>query len=479
MERVRSLLENFRKSRLKEFFLVSLVFLLGFGFFLWIFLRNHLITFLDGPYYLIQVKSILNTGGLAYGAPPLTFYLLSFFSFLLGDIALGVKFGVSFFCALSTIPVYFLMKRVGKNSFAGVTAMLLIIFSASYIRILTDFMKNAVGIFFLLAFIYFLHDLAFSNFKKRSLILASFFLVLTGMTHIPDFSIALLFFTIYVILVLIFDVNRISFMKSAGVILSVILSFIFIATKFFSSLFNFNLIFSFIHDLIFSAFGGSKTITDTLGAAQVIPHPLSSINIIGGWGVILLIISLGIILSFYAWKKEQKEALVLLTSVTAISLIICFPLIPSNWLFRTSLMIFIPTAIILSYGISKIWNSGYRKSKIIAIIILVICLSFFVGQSFHIAMKISPTISNEGYLDLINMKNQIPADSIVLTEHDIVYWVEYVCEVEVAKTSIKELSPELWESYSHILFIFSKDRIPPMTYKTIFVGKELLLAEVQ
>jgi hypothetical protein len=101
---------------------------------------------IDSPFYLIQVRSILSTGSLVYGDPPLTFYLLSLFSVLLGDVTLGVKVGVAFFSALSTIPAYFLMKKVGKSVLAGLIAMLLIIFSPSYITMLSNFMKNAVGI---------------------------------------------------------------------------------------------------------------------------------------------------------------------------------------------------------------------------------------------------------------------------------------------------------------------------------------------
>ncbi len=169
--------------------------------------------------------------------------------------------------------------------------------------------------------------------------------------------------------------------------------------------------------------------------------------------MILSIISIGIILSFYTWKKRQKEASFLLIAATTISSIICFPLIPGEWLFRTSLMIVMPAAIILSYGISRIWKSDYRKSKVIAVIIFAICLFFFVGQSLRIARGINPTISDEGYRDLIDMKDRIPANSIVFTEHSVHYWVEYVDEVEVARASIEELSPELGESYSHVLFI--------------------------
>ena len=456
------------------------VFLLGFVFYLWIFLRNQLLPMIDGPYYLIQVRSLLTTGGLVYGDPPLTFYLLSLFSVLLGDITLGVKVGAAFFSVLSTIPAYFIAKKVGKSAFAGLIAMLLVIFSAQYIRMLTDFMKNAVGICWLFAFIYYLHDLAFTGTRKSSLALATFFLVLTGLTHILDFGVALLFLVFYTVMVLIFNVNRRSFLKAVSAIALVISAFVFIASTFFSFLFSdFGKILSFIQDL--AAPKGSEIQTPTPPNQASTPSaPMDMFSIVGGLGIIL-ILSFGVILSLYAWRsKKEKEAFLLLSLTTIVGSLMCFPLIPSEWLSRSQLMIVVPTAIILSYGISKIWSFSNAHSKFTAMVLLVICLSFFVVQSVSITTSIRPTISDAGYLDLVNMKNQIPSNSIIaVSDYGIRYWVEYVDEVDITHGRIDELSPDLWQSYSHVLGLFFKNQVPQPPFKTIFVGNFFILAELQ
>jgi len=160
--------------------------------------------------------------------------------------------------------------------------------------------------------------------------------------------------------------------------------------------------------------------------------------------------------------------------------IMCFPLIPSEWLSRFQLMIFVPSAIILSYGICKMWNLNNAKSKFIAMVLLVICLSFFVAQSVSITTIIRPTISDEGYLDLVNMKNQIPSNSIIaVSDYGIRYWVEYVDEVDITHGRVNELSPDLWRSYSHVLGLFFKNQAPRVPFKTIFVGNVFILAELQ
>lgn len=448
-------------------------------------MKNQLLPMIDGPYYLIQVRSLLTTRGLVYGDPPLTFYLLSLFSVLLGNITLGVKVGASFFCALSTIPAYFLMKKIGKSILAGLIAMLLVVFSAPYIRMLTDFMKNAVGICWLFAFMYYLHDLAFTGIRKSSLALAAFFLVLTGLTHILDFGIALIFLVFYIIMVLIFNVNRLSFLKAVGIIALVISAFVFIASTFFSFLFSdFTKVLSFFQDL--TAPRGSEVPTPTPPSPGPTPGPqppgapMNIFSVVGGWSAILLILSVGTILSLYVWKKKEKEALLPLSVTTIVGFIMCFPLIPSEWLSRFQLMIVVPTAIILSYGISKMWNLNNANSKFIAMVLLVICLSFFVAQSVSITTIIHPTISDAGYLDLVNMKNQIPSDSIIaVSDYGIRYWVEYVDEVDTTHGRIDELSRDLWQSYSHVLVLFFKSQVPRILFKTIFVGNVYILAELQ
>jgi len=391
---------------------------------------------------------------------------------------LGVKVGVSFLCALSTIPAFYLMKRIGKGSLSGFIAMLLLIFSAPYIRMMTDFMKNAIGICFLFSFLYYLHDLAFAGLRKERLILAAFFMVLTGLTHILDLGVALLFLTLYVLWAMILGINRRSFLKSAGAITAALCVFVLIASTFFSPLFtDFNKGLSFLRDLISPKGAEPPPLPRRPRPRPFVPPVPFSLPIVGGWEVILLILSSGIILSFYAWLKKDKEAALLLASTTSMGAIMCFPLIPPEWLGRFLLMIVVPTVIIVSHGLSRIslhiHGLGGNSRSDASIILIIVCLTFFIIQASNIAVSVHPTISYEGYLDLVDMKRWIPSNSIVVTEFPIVYWVQYVDEVDVGKPS-----PEVWGTYQHVFAIFFKDRVPPFHFRVIYVGKVFILVEL-
>jgi len=478
------------KKKNVEASLVFVMFVFGFFFNLWIFSRSWLITGVDGPYYLIQVRGILRSGSLVYGDPPLTFYLLAFFSLLTGDTMSGVKIGVSFFCALSTIPIFFLMKRVGKGRLSGFIAMLLVVFSAPQIRMMTDFMKNAIGICWLLFFVYYLHDLAFSeNSLRKSLVLATFFLVLTGITHVLDFGVALLFLILYAAIAVFLNINRRSLLTSVGIVVLAMGVFVFLAATYFGSLFtDFNKILSFLHGLASSQGRETRPFPlaprpERLGTPPR-PEPFAptipfSLEIVGGWGVILLVFSFGAFLSLYLWRKREKEPFLLLTVTTAVGSMTCFPLIPSEWLGRFLLMFVVPAAIILSYGLSKINQLLGRASRVNASLFLIaFCLTFSIVQAVSIAVQIRPTIGYAEYLDLVNMKSRIPPNSVVVVPiHGMYYWVQYVDEVDVVGPGV---SADLWPSYSHVLALFPKGNLPPLPSNgTLFMGSIFILVELQ
>ena len=161
--------------------LLPLILISGFGFYLYILTRHSLIYGIDGPYYLTQVRSLLESGHLEYGDPPLAFFIFAFFTLLSGGrITLGIRIGVALFSALSAVPLYFWIKKVTHSKMSGYIAMLACIFSSLHIRLMNDHLKNAVGALFLLCFIYYLHSLAVEKGSKRNLLIATAFLMLTG-----------------------------------------------------------------------------------------------------------------------------------------------------------------------------------------------------------------------------------------------------------------------------------------------------------
>jgi hypothetical protein len=441
-----------------EHLLVGLIFVIGFAFYLWILTRHSLIYGIDGPYYLIQVESLLEAGRLAYGDPPLAFLLFTFFTILFGgDITFGVRVGVALFSALSAVPLYFLVKRIAHMKIAGYAAMLTSIFSAPHIRMMNDLLKNAVGACFLLFFVYYLHELVFGEQTRRNLLLASLFLVLTGASHILDFGVALLFLGLYLSVAVLLDVNRRLAVRNLGTMVLVVGVFVITAFAAFPSLFT-------------DFFKGLYFLQDLFTALEETTHPILFLFDPRGGALIMPILAVGLVLAVYEWRASNKEAALALVIVTAIGLGLSFPLIPSEWLWRFLLMEFIPIAFILGYSVSKM------ERKIAVTIFLLIAIFPAVIQGVEASKWMGPTINEKGYDELRAMKIVLPSDSVVVVEPRLMYWVEYILECDIAKRP----SPELWESYTHVLRLFSKARqLPFFIGRVLFNGEVFILIELR
>src|SRR5690242_2837316 len=75
----------------------------------------------DGYFYPIQLRSILEHGHLQYPASPLAFYLMAPFAALTDPIT-GAKLGAAVGGALIALPAYAIGARIGGNRAAGVAA---------------------------------------------------------------------------------------------------------------------------------------------------------------------------------------------------------------------------------------------------------------------------------------------------------------------------------------------------------------------
>ena len=441
----------------REYLIASTLCVLGFIFYLLILTRRPLIYGIDGPYYLIQVESILETGSLVYGDPPLSFYLFTFLTILLGgDITLGVRVGVALFTALSALPTYFLVKKITRLELAGYTAVLVNFISSPHIRLVNDLLKNAVGACFLIFFIYYLHLLIFNGQRIRNLVFSLVFLVLTGLTHILDFGVAILFLVLYLVGAVLLDIKRRVVVKYLGMLILVLGAFAALTLTFFPSLFN-----DFFKGLVF--------LQDLFSATGEV-NPFLFIFDLRGGGFIIPVLAIGVILLFIEWKNKQKEKILFLAVVTVVGLLLSLPFIPQQWLWRFLLMEFIPMSFILGFCISKL-----QHKVTIAIFFIIIILPLVI-QGFEASKRLGPTINQKGCSELETINNLIPSNSVIIVEPRLMYWIEYMVNSDIAKHP----SPDLRQSYTNIFIIFQlpPNRPMPPHGTVVFEGEFLLLMEL-
>ena len=103
----------------------------------------------DGYFYAIQVRSLLEHGTLAYPASPLTFWWMAPFAAIAGgDPIIGAKLGAALGGALIAVPMYFVGKFLGRDRDdvgAGLIAAALAVSSADSAYLSFEFVKQAIG----------------------------------------------------------------------------------------------------------------------------------------------------------------------------------------------------------------------------------------------------------------------------------------------------------------------------------------------
>ncbi len=181
---------------------VTIVYVVGVMLYLFKAFSSPLVFGIDGPYYVVQVSSILSGRGLVYLDPPLAFYMLALFSVVLGNVFAGVKVGSVVLTLLTVYPLYGLVSRITGCRMCGLISCVLFVLNGFLVRMLFDFIKNAIGLLFLTLSLFFYYEWLISG-KGRYCLLACIVTVVTGLTHILDFGVLVLTYTLTSIVVLI------------------------------------------------------------------------------------------------------------------------------------------------------------------------------------------------------------------------------------------------------------------------------------
>ena len=162
-----------------------------------------LIPGINGGYYPLQVRTLLNTGHLGFSDMPLYFIVNAFLvktASIFATIDLDIliiqtsKIIDSISLPLLTIPLFLIDKNILGSKLPNYFRIILVGFatlSFSPLILTSDLQKNAFAIPFMLFFIYYL--LTFLKTKSvKVLLLTTLFAILTGLTHFGVFSISIL-----------------------------------------------------------------------------------------------------------------------------------------------------------------------------------------------------------------------------------------------------------------------------------------------
>ncbi len=380
---------------------------------------NYLLAGVDGPYYPLQARSILEKFHLGLSDMPLLFMIEALIAKFLQIIHVGtlneciivaVKFVDVILPPLAAIPVYLFAREInvnkGKMNFLNYFMVGYSILNVTPILLFSNnFQKNAVCVVFIFFYLYFLLRI-FKYFRKSDFIYA--FITLTACTLTHFGSTAIIFLITGIILVIYFMNNRpriysMSFKKILFLVIPIIL--------FFSILFFFdsNRLERFIN-LPLKLFESPVILVILDG--QNIGEYFNPINFF----VPNILAVLGIILFIQIKNKLNKENQILGLGLLLSAIALSSPLIGIDWANRLYMMSYVPLVgayLILFNNMTKKWT------YFAPIALFSTTMSFAILRGYLSPMLQS--ITNEAYQELKEIKNEVilNENSVIVARQDL------------------------------------------------------------
>jgi hypothetical protein len=411
----------------------------------------------DGIYYPLQVRHLLENGALAFHDMPLVFWIEASFAKIISlfsasplddVIILTCRVIDSVVPPLLIVPLYWLSRQISPSRpnllFLSIVCLFALFNPSISVLLVCDFHKNAIGIALLFFFLYWmLQFLKQRDTKTLTLALGSILLV--GLTHIGCLSVLAIFIPILIAIYFseikqniqkTLSAHRIKkfVLPTLGIVLLLILLFFMGDTGRLYKLLNVTT--------------GQHLFENSL-IYQLIHHNLE----LRGIRLIYFVFNLscaifGVILFFIIRKKMSSDLRRFLGAIVIWQALLMSPLIGMEWAERIYFIAFVPFTVMLIFAFSYLKSIG----KII--------LSSVIGIFILLAITTAPTHKNsvitpEEYHELASMRNSIQqtGNSIVIAKHGLEWWVAWSCRCTVSSSNDIDNAPS---GHRNIYYIKAK-----------------------
>lgn len=396
----------------KPWLLVTLLFLVCVGLRAYQNFHGYMVPGINGGYYPVQVRSIIETGKLAYPDMPLVFYVEAGLALIVKSITHYplsdlILFVVKLFDAvvppLLIFPLFILARKsLILSTLGGFSVFLLSGLSG-------DFAKNATALFFLGFLVLSLHV------QKRNMLTVVLLFVLCAVTHKTGAALGLIFIGIEFIVRLPW-VQRVSrktilLLAASG----------FVVQSFITSWLS--------HSVLAALVSGFRVVSGK-----------SALGLFFTW-IILLILALALRKTY-----QKMSAQTFLRVVLTFLLTLCLSsLFLGKWYAeRLWFISALPLACVTIFTYSAI-STRFRK-------LLLICIVAFdlvsVGY-FALRYKL-PLLKDRAYQEIVQ-NLALDGNSIVVADHGIDWWVSWATHNKVAQDMV--MSKQETASYQRIYYV--------------------------
>jgi len=432
--------------------LLIVIFLFSFILDLFVLTRYPLSYGIDGAFYDIQVRNILQYGFPMSNDPPLAYYLLTPFVTLSGNSFLGVKIGMAFMGSLLVFPAFFLTecyvkekngKKVGSRIPALLSAFMVTV-NINYFALISDYMQNLVGVLFLSIFLYFairwFEDI--KDWKKYGT-LTVLLLGVNLLTHIYTGALAVTLFFGLLIFSVVLKTYKTRKLPSFDLKILGILSLVIIGC--FILLFLVYPVMYAKYDTVLSFFNSSYVEMGGGGiSSEVSGLIFCSLPYLLGVASSLIILYRGLkekitVTTITDSLRINKNTLLawIYISLAVVLAVLVFTS-SSQYQSRFILIAFLPIGLLVPLGLKFVETESlakYPSWKLPTTLLVIAVAMIFAFSSFYTASEsfnsLGPTITTDEYNELLAMKESftnVSNQNIVVATSDFQtkYWVEYV-----------------------------------------------------
>jgi len=420
----------------------------------WLLFRTPYVPGVNGAYYLVQARALLERGVLAFPDLPLTFHLHAALAWSLAKvtgmaqadaIVWAVKLCDSVLPPLVAWPVFVLVRRWARSRHQGnavpLAAAALACLASTPFRIVGDLQKNSLALVWLAVLAVTLHGWLEAPTPRRGVaVLAT--LLLLGLTHVGVAGAALV---LLAAVMLVFMARLRGFARwrqvlpwmGAGVLL-LVLTAAFVFWRFDPTRIH-RLALALTNPAAFSFDGGQMPIRP--GSAMYVAR----------W-VALLAFSLAVVPALsIAWRRRNElpaSDVALVAGGAFAVLAMTAPCFSMDKSVRFYLIALLPAIIVAAFSVLHI-ATAWRRWCLLGPVLL----AGIGGTARSWPLGGQAVLSDAAMRELHSLVQYIPKPdrTLIVTEHGAEWWTAWFLRTRVAQA--EALRPEDWQHYDAILFL--------------------------
>jgi hypothetical protein len=431
----------------------------------WLLFRTPYVPGVNGAYYLVQARALLERGALAFPDLPLTFHLHAALAWSLAQltgmaqadaILWAVKLCDAVLPPLVAWPVFVLVRRWarprGQGDAVPLAAAALACLAAPWFRIVGDLQKNSLALVWLALLAVTLHGWLAARTPRRGVaVLAA--LLLLGLTHIGVLGAAL---ALLAAVLAVFLARQGGFAGwrpllpwlGAGVLL-LVATVAFVGWRYDPSRIL-RLLSALTHPAQFSFDGGQM------------PIPPGSAKYVLRWAALLGFAAAVVPALAIAWRRRSDlpaADVALVAGGAGAVLAITGPYFSMDKSLRFYLIALLPAIIVAAFAVPYI-ATAWRRRVLLGLVLLI----GIGGTVRSLPRGGGAILSDAAMRELQSLIRYIPnpEHTLIVTQHGAEWWTAWLLRTRVAQPDA--LRPEDWRRYDAILFLDIKSGLLANTF---------------